>query len=388
MEEEKIEPKVESAGQKRLPPRPMPPRPPMMRKQIVVEGEDAVQQPPKAIETQQPVQAQEVEKIVETRQSQQPSEQEKPKTKKIADDKKNEKRASQRAGKGFDKKKFWIIFSCVLAGIGVVVGLVFLIISMLPAKPLDTPNNLMISQSNEIVYVTCGEVEGATKYIFEIDGKKYDSKTPSLDLSNFSEPKKYSIKVYAYGKKVGSLSKASKTITYDLRKVLQAPIIRFYESGSSVICWAKIPHATSYELFFNNEIRDVGDVLSYDLNALGGGEYVVEVRAKTTKSGYVSSNFSNTLTHRVLETLQGISGTVLSGGRIEVGKVENATRYEVTINTQKFGVERFDEDKLVIDLSEVGIAKNTVITYFKIEAIGENYFVSNSAELDTTICEA
>ena len=39
MEEEKKEGLENVEGQRRLPPRPMPPRPPLMKKQIVIEGE-------------------------------------------------------------------------------------------------------------------------------------------------------------------------------------------------------------------------------------------------------------------------------------------------------------------------------------------------------------
>lgn len=394
VEEEKKELKTENVGQKGLPPRPMPPRPPLMRKQIVVEGDVAkTQEPQKVVEEQKPKVE---EKIPEQKSEPQKKEcaeddktflkhaenhQEKAKKQKIVSD---EKRVNQRAGKGFDKKKFWIIFSCVLLGIGLIVGLVFLIISYLPAKPLKAPSNIMIAQSNEIVYVVCDPVEGATKYIFEIDGKKYDSKMPSLDLSNFSEPKQYSIRVYAYGEKKGSLSSASKSITYDLRKVLQAPIIYFNESGSSVISWAEIPNATSYELQFNNQTKELGNNLSFDLSSLGGGAYGVQVRAKTTKSGWVESEYSNLLDCEVYEKLQSPSGKILNDGKIEIDKIDNAVRYNITINSRTFGVTQFDEPKMIIDLSDAGFEESVVITYFKIEAIGEGYFVSNSAELDVT----
>lgn len=406
MEEEKKENMNEISGQKRLPPRPMPPRPPLMKKQIVVEGE----QEEKKVEVQSPAQKQE-QVTTETKQeepkqvdsfkqeetkpvekTEKPEEQlevrprEKKSQKEISEERaKTEKRTHERATNKLNKKKFWLVTSGILAGVGLVVGLVFLIISLLPAKPLDTPNNLMISSYDDVVYVTCGEVSGATKYIFEIDGKKYDSKTPSLDLSKLVEPKEYSIKVYATGDKNGSLSKASKSITYDLRKRLQSPIIHFYESGSSVLCWSEIENATSYELLYNNQTRNLGNVLSFDLSVLGGGEYVVQIKAKTTKTGYVESVYSNSLRFAVYETLQGIAGRVLQNGKIEITRVANASSYVVTINEKTFGVAKFDEDKCIIDLSIAGIAQNTTISYFKIEAVGENYFVSNSLELDPTV---
>ena len=406
MEEEKKENMNEISGQKRLPPRPMPPRPPLMKKQIVVEGE----QEEKKVEVQSPAQKQE-QVTTETKQeepkqvdsfkqeetkpvekTEKPEEQlevrprEKKSQKEISEERaKTEKRTHERATNKLNKKKFWLVTSGILAGVGLVVGLVFLIISLLPAKPLDTPTNVMISSYDDVVYVTCNEVSGATKYIFEIDGKKYDSKTPSLDLSKLVEPKEYSIKVYATGDKNGSLSKASKSITYDLRKRLQSPIIHFYESGSSVLCWSEIENATSYELLYNNQTRNLGNVLSFDLSVLGGGEYVVQIKAKTTKTGYVESVYSNSLRFAVYETLQGIAGRVLQNGKIEITRVANASSYVVTINEKTFGVSKFDEDKCIIDLSIAGIAQNTTISYFKIEAVGENYFVSNSLELDPTV---
>ena len=397
VEEEKKENLGDAGGQKKLPPRPMPPRPPMMRKQIVVEGipeepkrEVEVEQRPQQEEIkpvgQQNIEKTETKKEVEVNQPLQMTAKSNSTTK--VDKEKAEKRSRQRASSKFNKKKFWLILCGVVAGIGLIVGLVFVIISLLPAKPLDTPTNLMISQYDDIVYVTCSEVSGASKYIFEIDGKKYDSKTPSLDLSRLVEPKQYSIRAYAIGDKNGSLSGASKSITYDLRKALQVPVIHFYESGSSVICWAEIQDATSYELFYNNSSKNIGNVLEFDLNTLGGGEYTVQVRAKTTKSGYVESACSNTLQFAVYEKLQGIAGRVLENGKIEISKVKNASSYVVTINDKTFGVARFDEEKYVVDLSVAGIAPSTVITYFKIEAVGENYFVSNSAELDTSVHQA
>ena len=204
-------------------------------------------------------------------------------------------------------------------------------------------------------------------------------------MSKLVEPKEYSIKVYATGDKKGSLSKASKTITYDLRKKIQAPIIHFFESGSSVLCWSEIEGATSYELFYNNQTKDLGRKLSFDLSLLGGGEYLVQVRAKTTKTGYVESDFSNILRYAVYEKLQGIAGRVLPNGKIEITRVENASSYVVTINEKTFGVEKFDEDKYIVELSVAGIAPNTTISYFKIEAVGENYFISNSVELDPAV---
>lgn len=399
MEEEKKEPKVEGVGQKKLPPRPMPPRPqpsrpmpprpmpprpPMQKVTSASDGDiSSVQNSTQSVGSpKSPVKTVE-ESVIKTNERSQRRQ-----DKRLSDVDKDTKRAGRRAGKSFDKKKFWIILSCVLAGIGLVVGLVFLILSLIPAKSLDAPNNLMISQNNAIVFATCDSVDGATKYTFEIDGKKYDSKTPSLDLSNFLEPKEYSIRVFASGKKIGSLSKASKTIVYDLRKILQTPSIHFYESGSSVICWQQIEHATSYELFYNNTTKDVRNELNFDLKTLGGGAYNVQVRAKSTQSGWVESNLSNVLNHEVFETLQSPSGRILSGGKIEIGKVENASRYEVTINAKTFGVEKFEDGKIMINLIDAHIEPNTLVTYFKIEAIGENYFISNSAELDTTICEA
>lgn len=406
MEEEKKENMNEVSGQKRLPPRPMPPRPPLMKKQIVVEGEqeekkvevqspapkqeqvttETKQEEPKQVDTFKQEEIKSVEKTEKPEEKSVVRSREKKSKKKISEERaKTEKRTHERATNKFNKKKFWLVTSAVVVGIGLVVGLVFLIISKLPAKPLATPQNLMISSNNEAVYVTCDGVAGATKYIFEIDGKKYDSKTPSLDLSKLVEPKEYSIKVYATGDKNGSLSKASKTITYDLRKKLQAPIIHFYESGSSVLCWSEIEGATSYELFYNNQTKNLGNVLSFDLSVLGGGEYVVQVRAKTTKAGYIDSAYSNSLQHSVYERLQGIAGRVLPNGKIEITRVANASSYVITINEKTFGVAKFEEDKYIVELSVAGIAPNTTISYFKIEAVGENYFISNSAELDPTV---
>lgn len=406
MEEEKKENMNEVSGQKRLPPRPMPPRPPLMKKQIVVEGEqeekkvevqspapkqeqvttETKQEEPKQVDTFKQEEIKSVEKTEKPEEKSVVRSREKKSQKEISEERaKTEKRTHERATNKFNKKKFWLVTSAVVVGIGLVVGLVFLIISNLPAKPLATPQNLMISSNNEAVYVTCDGVAGATKYIFEIDGKKYDSKTPSLDLSKLVEPKEYSIKVYATGDKNGSLSRASKTITYDLRKKLQAPIIHFYESGSSVLCWSEIEGATSYELFYNNQTKNLGNVLSFDLSVLGGGEYVVQVRAKTTKAGYIDSAYSNSLQHSVYERLQGIAGRVLPNGKIEITRVANASSYVITINEKTFGVAKFEEDKYIVELSVAGIAPNTTISYFKIEAVGENYFISNSAELDPTV---
>lgn len=406
MEEEKKENMNEVSGQKRLPPRPMPPRPPLMKKQIVVEGEqeekkvevqspapkqeqvttETKQEEPKQVDTFKQEEIKSVEKTEKPEEKSVVRSREKKFQKEISEERaKTAKRTHERATNKFNKKKFWLVTSAVVVGIGLVVGLVFLIISNLPAKPLATPQNLMISSNNETVYVTCDGVAGATKYIFEIDGKKYDSKTPSFDLSKLVEPKKYSIKAYATGDKNGSLSKASKTITYDLRKKIQAPIIHFFESGSSVLRWSEIEGATSYELFYNNQTKDLGSELSFDLSVLGGGEYLVQVRAKTTKIGYVESDFSNTLRYAVYEKLQGIAGRVLPNGKIEITRVENASSYVVTINEKTFGVAKFDEDKYIVELSVAGIAPNTTISYFKIEAVGENYFISNSAELDPTV---
>lgn len=406
MEEEKKENMNEVSGQKRLPPRPMPPRPPLMKKQIVVEGEqeekkvevqspapkqeqvttETKQEEPKQVDASKQEETKPVEKTEKPEEKSVVRPREKKSQKEISEERaKTEKRTHERATNKFNKKKFWLVTSAVLAGIGLVVGLVFLIISLLPAKPLDAPSNLMISSYDDVVYVTCNEVSGATRYIFEIDGKKYDSKTPSLDLSKLVEPKEYSIKVYATGDKNGSLSKASKTITYDLRKKLQTPIIHFYESGSSVLCWSEIEGATSYELFYNNQTKNLGYVLSFDLSVLGGGEYVVQVRAKTTKAGYIDSAYSNSLQYSVYEKLQGIAGRVLPNGKIEITRVANASSYVVTINEKTFGVEKFDEDKYIVELSVAGIAPNTTISYFKIEAVGENYFISNSVELDPAV---
>lgn len=406
MEEEKKEGLENIEGQRRLPPRPMPPRPPLMKKQIVVEGEqeekkvevqspapkqeqvttETKQEEPKQVDTFKQEEIKSVEKTEKPEEKSVVRSREKKSQKEISEERaKTEKRTHERATNKFNKKKFWLVTSAVVVGIGLVVGLVFLIISKLPAKPLATPQNLMISSNNEAVYVTCDGVAGATKYIFEIDGKKYDSKTPSLDLSKLVEPKEYSIKVYATGDKNGSLSKASKTITYDLRKKLQAPIIHFYESGSSVLCWSEIEGASSYELFYNNQTKNLGNVLSFDLSVLGGGEYVVQVRAKTTKAGYIDSAYSNSLQHSVYEKLQGIAGRVLPNGKIEIIRVANASSYVITINEKTFGVAKFEEDKYIVELSVAGIAPNTTISYFKIEAVGENYFISNSAELDPTV---
>lgn len=406
MEEEKKEGLENIEGQRRLPPRPMPPRPPLMKKQIVVEGEqeekkvevqspapkqeqvttETKQEEPKQVDTFKQEEIKSVEKTEKPEEKSVVRSREKKSQKEISEERaKTAKRTHERATNKFNKKKFWLVTSAVVVGIGLVVGLVFLIISNLPAKPLATPQNLMISSNNETVYVTCDGVAGATKYIFEIDGKKYDSKTPSFDLSKLVEPKEYSIKVYATGDKNGSLSKASKTITYDLRKKLQAPIIHFYESGSSVLCWSEIEGATSYELFYNNQTKNLGNVLSFDLSVLGGGEYVVQVRAKTTKAGYIDSAYSNSLQHSVYERLQGIAGRVLPNGKIEITRVANASSYVITINEKTFGVAKFEEDKYIVELSVAGIAPNTTISYFKIEAVGENYFISNSAELDPTV---
>lgn len=406
MEEEKKEGLENIEGQRRLPPRPMPPRPPLMKKQIVIEGEqeekkvevqspapkqeqvttETKQEEPKQVDTFKQEEIKSVEKTEKPEEKSVVRSREKKSQKEISEERaKTAKRTHERATNKFNKKKFWLVTSAVVVGIGLVVGLVFLIISKLPAKPLATPQNLMISSNNEAVYVTCDGVAGATRYIFEIDGKKYDSKTPSLDLSKLVEPKEYSIKVYATGDKNGSLSKASKTITYDLRKKLQAPIIHFYESGSSVLCWSEIEGATSYELFYNNQTKNLGNVLSFDLNVLGGGEYVVQVRAKTTKAGYIDSAYSNSLQHSVYERLQGIAGRVLPNGKIEITRVANASSYVITINEKTFGVAKFEEDKYIVELSVAGIAPNTTISYFKIEAVGENYFISNSAELDPTV---
>ena len=152
-----------------------------------------------------------------------------------------------------------------------------------------------------------------------------------------------------------------------------------------MLCWSEIEGATSYELFYNNQTKNLGNVLSFDLSVLGGGEYVVQVRAKTTKAGYIDSAYSNSLQHSVYEKLQGIAGRVLPNGKIEITRVANASSYVITINEKTFGVAKFEEDKYIVELSVAGIAPNTTISYFKIEAVGENYFISNSAELDPTV---
>lgn len=369
MEENKKQTLKDVARQKKLPPRPMPPRPPLMKKQIVEEGKTL-----NSSENKPPYNALQNQNTNDLNEQNVLS-----KTKELAKKKKHKKAKNK-----FNKKKFWIAMGSFFAGVGLVVGMVFLILAKLPSKPLDAPQNLKITSNDQAVFATCDKVVGASKYIFEIDGKKYDSKTPSLDLTRFVEPKEYKIKVYAIGDKNESLSKSSKEIKYDLRKKLQAPVIRFYEIGSNIVCWSEVENATGYELFFNNQTKDLGNALSIDLNTFGAGEYYIQVRAKTTKAGYVDSEHSNMLKKAVYEKLQQISGRVLKNGRIEITKVKNASRYIVTINEKTFEVEKFDDEKYIVDLKVAGIFSTTV-TYFKIEAVGENYYISNSAQIDTTV---
>ena len=134
MEEEKKEGLENVEGQRRLPPRPMPPRPPLMKKQIVIEGEEEqavvenlqAEQTKNKVETSKhdepkvdPKQNYDVPSRKEKK-SQEPElvREQKPKVRIEKDKDKAEKRTHERASSKFNKKKFWLITSGIFVGIG------------------------------------------------------------------------------------------------------------------------------------------------------------------------------------------------------------------------------------------------------------------------------
>ncbi len=376
MEEKKVVKNTAAQGGMKPPPRPMPPRPPRP-------GAPA----PKPVGTvEQNAEPQHSEDIVDEA-IKQPENDDKTQDEVAINENKSpalkkEKPKKVKKKREIDKKKLAIILSSVIGGIAFIVGLVFLVLYLLPVSKLNAPRNLEIKGVETSPFVICDEVEGAKKYVFDINGLKFDSSSPYFNLSDFTEPKQYTIKVSAVGEDARSQSDFSQAVNYILKKKLAAPVIHFSQTDSSVIKWASVQNANGYVLKEQNKVTSLGDINELDLDTLGGGIHVVQIYATSNSDNFTSSNLSNELQYECYEKLIGMNARVLENNKIEVTRVENALEYILTINNKQIVVTQFDQATTIVDPTVVLGPNNGTITYLKIEAVGEGYFISNYKEID------
>ena len=383
MEEQKKNVNNANLGQTRMPPRPMPPRPPKVAskpEEKKVEVVEEVEELPRDSEN-------EVEEVVEeekVEQSQETTNEDEtinPPKKEKKSKKENPNRANQRAKEKFNKKKFIIVLVSVLASIIFAGGIALLIIFLLPGDPLAKPENLRVYQSGNSSYAVCDPVGEAIKYDFFIDGKKYQTTEPILDLVVLTEPKTYQIYVVAYGEKRKSDSPHSEVIEYTHYESLAAPII--YEEPDNTLSWAKVEGATSYELVYNDSTLDVGNVSSFDLTKLGGGAYNIKLRAKSNKNGILPSVNSNNIVFTYYEKLSGVGGALLEGNKVFVNYVKNASSYVISINGREFAASQPDEvQNFIFDPNLFEDITSVEVTNLTISAIGEGYFISSTYQVE------
>lgn len=291
------------------------------------------------------------------------------------------KKRGKAKGGNPNKKKIITIISLILAGLIVVAGIVLLVIFLKPGKKLDVPQNLKVIENDNGTYVVCDVVEGASGYAFKIDDQVFNSNYSLFDITGFSNSREYNIRVSAIATGKERNSDFSQEIVYNKLERIDSPVIYCDTENVNLLKWASVENAIKYTLVYNGERLDVGNVNQYDLTNLGGGQYNIYLIAVPDLTRKPSLK-SNQIIYEYYEKLSGVGGQLLADNKVQINHVDNATKYRVTINDKTYEVEKFTEPNYVFDAGVFDELKNKEITYLRIEAVGEGYFISAFKEIE------
>lgn len=108
---------------------------------------------------------------------------------------------------------------------------------------------------------------------------------------------------------------------------LAAPVITISEEG--VVSWDEVEHADSYEIYEDgSSIKEQAET-SYTITTTVGGMHIYKVKAKSSNSAYLDSEFSNQLIYTVSVQLSTPVITSIEDCVISWQAVEHADGYEV-----------------------------------------------------------
>ncbi|MBQ9448913.1 MAG: M60 family metallopeptidase [Acholeplasmatales bacterium] len=250
---------------------------------------------------------------------------------------------------------------------------------------LDAPT---ISLSGNVV--SWSSVEDAVGYDIYINSENPIRITTTSYTINKTEAGTYKVKVKAITDDINMWnSEYSNEVTYTVTAPeptkISAPVITLGSNNS--ITWNAVDHATSYEIYVNGNTDELtvnpGDLVYYYAPKTEAGTYTIKVKAKTTDTDYLDSDYSNVVTYTVSApepTKMSAPVITLNDNVVSWTAVEHATSYNVYINT---------EAPVEVTATSYEITKTEAGTYtIKVKAITTNsdYLDSdNSNEVTYTV---
>lgn len=163
---------------------------------------------------------------------------------------------------------------------------------------LDAPT---ISLSGNVV--SWSSVEDATSYDVYINSENPIRITTTSYTINKTEAGTYKVKVKAITDDINMWnSEYSNEVTYSVTAPeptkISAPVITL---NDNVVSWTAVEHATSYNVYINTEAPVEVTTTSYEITKTEVGTYTIKVKALTTNSDYLDSEYSNEVSYVIKE---------------------------------------------------------------------------------------
>lgn len=221
------------------------------------------------------------------------------------------------------KNKIILIILSILILIIASGVIIFSVLKFNSNKQLKTPSQPQVFQSTDLIVIETSQVDGATKYMFEIttpnsDKYSFENSTNILTLdfagetsslkSNFDYAGIYTVQCYAVAENANNNSYKTNPTNFERTLSLLAPEIS-RKNGAFV--WEKIKNADYYEIQISSNEATYTKVLQATETLEGiesitlanliqefelqPNQYSISIRACSENKYYITSYYSNTI---------------------------------------------------------------------------------------------
>ncbi|WP_264230271.1 DUF6273 domain-containing protein [Acholeplasma laidlawii] len=202
-------------------------------------------------------------------------------------------------------------------------------------------------------YLMIDGIAGASGYRLEINGVEYnyDANTSFLMPQDLST-NVLNIRIKALGNNTSNVNSDYRDST-PYRKLATQEL--YFENG--LLKWTSANHdvASGYELYINDELLTLDQVLEFDLTSYDGGTYTFKLRAIGSSSRL--SSLETILTLTKLTAPQNVS---INNGLLKWDAVLNASNYKVIM----------DGDEYVTSNTQYTVESITIVNYVAVISIG------------------
>lgn len=237
---------------------------------------------------------------------------------------------------------------------------------------LKTPQNVSLDETTNVL--SWDLVEDAEYYGVDINGKIYQTRESSLDISAYIEESGiYTIKVKALSV-TGSkkFSKFSEPVSVVKKSRLASPNLIF-NNATGELSWEEVENASYYIMVINGIYYNTTEhhfnlyeQTPFDTHLIRGQENVFKVYCAPT-SNYLNSQFSREVKTYIADVQQAPQNVVLKivGDRyiLSYDAVSTATEYEITLGDLPFSIQSTEADLSVFLSNKFG--KKTVYVQAK-----------------------